>query len=316
MATRGNGWCACHKYALAESSCIRFFVDRTITAFATTLIEQYATPDEWATLLPSHTVAQRCVSFFQDQCRSTRAATKIIDLIPCAEPKHGTGERGSHVKPMVSAVVYPKKYSPVAKSFWQHSGEGISSRQAELCHRAFVDGFLVPRFSDDCGSNDVQPATPPRSLKGPRRYQKGKMANGLDGDLASEPVLDASAPKEQQRNMDECAQFVEERYGRNLDLSLAGKAKLAIRRRIAGGLTADVDLDETAEAVHSTMNIRQVPGFSEDDVYLYPSGMSSIFNTHRIMMACRGRMKSVCFGSVLDHCSTTLKADSDQVPVY
>ncbi|KAL8925122.1 MAG: hypothetical protein Q9208_003627 [Pyrenodesmia sp. 3 TL-2023] len=197
---------------------------------------------------------------------------------------------------MVSAVIYPKKHASIAKSFWQHSGEGISSRRAELCHRAFIDGFLVSRSDYGDGSEDTAPASPPTSLKGPRRYRRGKVANSLEDDVPLETVSSAALAQQRHRNIDECAQFVEERYGRNLDISLAGKAKLAIRKRIAGGLTADVDLNTTAEVVHSSMNIRQVPGFSEDDVYLYPSGMSSIFNTHRIMMACRGRMKSICFG--------------------
>ncbi|KAL8760375.1 MAG: hypothetical protein Q9184_003367 [Pyrenodesmia sp. 2 TL-2023] len=197
---------------------------------------------------------------------------------------------------MVSAVIYPKRHASIAKGFWQHSGEGISSRRAELCHRAFIDGFLVPRSEYGDGNKDAVPASPPTSLKGPRRYRKGKVTIGLEDDVPLESVSNATLAQQQHRNIDECAQFVEERYGRNLDVSLAGKAKLAIRKRIAGGLTADVDLDTTAEVVHSTLNIRQVPGFSEDDVYLYPSGMSSIFNTHRILMACRGRVKSICFG--------------------
>lgn len=286
--------------ALAERVCARFFVDRGITSFVTALIERYATPDEWATLLPSHAVAARCVSFFQDQCRSLELdiVLRIIDLIPCADPKHQLNQRAAHTDPIVSAVMYPKNFSSIAKSFWQHTGEGISSRRAELCHRAFIDGFLVPGSNDDGGSKGIGAAAPPKSLKGPRRYQKGNVAGDADDNLLSEAVSDASVLKDRHRNVDECAQFVEERYGRNLDFSLAGKAKLAIRKRIAGGLTADIDLDTTAEAVRPPMNIRQVPDFSEDDVYLYPSGMSSIFNTHRIMMACRGKTKSVCFGLV------------------
>lgn len=223
---------------------------------------------------------------------------RIIDLIPCADPKHMTGLKESHLDPMVSAVIYPKKLSAIAKSVWQHSGEGISSRRAELCHRAFIDGFLVPRFEHGDGSEDAGSASPTKSLKGPRRYRKGRVTSGIEDEHPLESVSNATLPLQRHRNVDECAQFVEERYGRNLDISFAGKAKLAVRKRIAGGLTADVDLDTTAEVLHSALNIRQVLGFSEDDVYLYPSGMSSIFNTHRIMMACRGRLKSVCFGLV------------------
>ena len=39
-------------------------------------------------------------------------------------------------------------------------------------------------------------------------------------------------------------------------------------------------------------------GFSVDDVYLYPSGMSAIFNVHRILRLARGEMKSLSYGLV------------------
>lgn len=96
----------------------------------------------------------------------------------------------------------------------------------------------------------------------------------------------------------EQVQFVEERFGRNLDMSFAMNAKLAIRRRIAGALTADVELEEALELTESTSPGRQVHGFSEHDVYLYPTGMSSIFNVHRVCMSCLGDLKSICFGYV------------------
>jgi cystathionine gamma-synthase len=41
---------------------------------------------------------------------------------------------------------------------------------------------------------------------------------------------------------------------------------------------------------------RNVTGFSEDDVYLYPTGMSAIFNTHRNLLKAKGELKAVVFG--------------------
>ncbi|KAL9024744.1 MAG: hypothetical protein Q9180_007822 [Flavoplaca navasiana] len=193
---------------------------------------------------------------------------------------------------MVSAVIYPKRHSALAKSFWQHTGDGISSRRAELCHRAFNDGFLAPRV-DDSDDNDQVHCAYHKSIKGPLRYQKARLTDGPE-----EPARTRadSLQEEKQQSKDDSILFVEERYGRNLDLSRAGQAKTAIRRRIAGALTADVDLNHMADIVCTDDSMRKVPGFSEEDVYLYPSGMSSIFNTHRIMMTARGNMKSICFG--------------------
>lgn len=201
---------------------------------------------------------------------------------------------------MISAVVYPKAYSPVAKSFWQHTGEGISSRRAELCHKAFNDGFLAPRATNRHGTDSQRPSTDQRSCKGPQRYQKRPSAKNEKNSFEANSVSCGLTAREQQQNIIEGAQFIEERYGRNLDLSLAAKAKIAIRKRIAGALTPEFKCDDPTAEAQLPADIKQFPRVAEDDVYLYPSGMSSIFNTHRIMMACRGPMKSVCFGFVVE----------------
>ena len=123
--------------------------------------------------------------------------------------------------------------------------------------------------------------------KGPRRYQKRD-----SGEMFAHKTNEVTSNSERKDSV----QFVEERFGRNLDASLAANAKLAIRRRIAGALTANVDLHEALEMSKPPSRNAQVEGFSEDDVYLYPCGMSSIFNTHRTMMACRGPQKSISYG--------------------
>ncbi|KAI5281565.1 hypothetical protein KEM54_003180, partial [Ascosphaera aggregata] len=87
--------------------------------------------------------------------------------------------------------------------------------------------------------------------------------------------------------------FIEERFGRNLDTALADKAKLAVRRRICGSLRETSDLHVALKAPPSEVRIA---GLTEDDVYLYPSGMSSIFNIHQVLLMARGQLKSVCFG--------------------
>jgi cystathionine gamma-synthase len=105
--------------------------------------------------------------------------------------------------------------------------------------------------------------------------------------------------------------FLEERYGRNLPLASSKLAKLALRRRIAGTL-----LPHEKPAKSGAGALNEVPrgsGMSdgkvidsgnkvdEDDVYLYPTGMSAIWHAHQLAMAWKERKdgapgKSVCFG--------------------
>ena len=235
-------------------------------------------------------MAARCVDFFVEQVATLERgrSLRILELVFQGETTSDNNALSSIAK--ISAVMYPKEYSSIAKTFWQHTGDGVSSRRAEFCHRVFGDGHLTQRNSSNC------PIESQRLCKGPRRYQRG---GSFDQSHTS-----ASRPENDDlrtlglRNFEgkEYMQFVEERFGRNMETSLAAKAKLAIRRRIAGALIADVDLYDALEMPGETTRVRQVQGFSEDDVYLHPTGMSSIYNAHRTLMATRGAMKSVCFG--------------------
>lgn len=215
----------------------------------------------------------------------SRSAVNTVDLYPNDDTAIEDGGADRPIaRSIVSAVIFPRTHIRIAKTFWQHSGDGISSRRAEYCHKAFEDGRLIVKRTPIEMTN----GNPVMSLsKGPRRYQKNDPLDpSVKKQVTSKGTVDGN----------DCVRFVEERFGRNLDVSLASSAKVAIRRRIAGVLTANVDLNEVAEMSHPPTRTAHVRGFSEKDVYLYPCGMSAIFNTHRTMMACRGRMKSISFG--------------------
>ena len=244
-------------------------------------------------LFPTHTVAARCVDFFHKQVPVLEQGegVRIVELVPDAATATAGVDGSSKAYFGIAAVLFPKKHFRIAKSFWQHTGDGISSRRAEFCHKAFEDGHLVRRDS----LAQAQSA-PHRLGKGPRRYQRG---SSIDNTLSTQHGRangTSTVPSKQNSERPDYVQFVEERFGRNLDLSLAANAKLAIRRRIAGSLTADVDLADALDMHGDMKRRRDVPEFSEEDVYLYPAGMSSIFNIHRMMLAVRGPLKSICFG--------------------
>ncbi|KAH7039054.1 cystathionine gamma-synthase [Macrophomina phaseolina] len=250
----------------------RFFVHKSIVRFADAVAATYGSPTESVMLFPSHVVASRCVDFFRKQAPELGPSeVRVVDLVVNPDHKHPE----ERVLPRVSAIIFPKDRFKVAKTFWQHSGEGVSSRRAEYCHKAFEDGLLVEK--SQAGQ---------RMCKGPRRYQKKGSV-----DITAQH----SAPIREPDGQD-FLRFVEERFGRNLDVGFAENAKYAIRRRIAGSLTANVDLEEALKLERDHERTRAVAGFSEDDVYLYPSGMSAIFNTHRSLMAALGQQKSVSFG--------------------
>ncbi len=89
--------------------------------------------------------------------------------------------------------------------------------------------------------------------------------------------------------------YLEERYGRNIAVSNADLAKRALRRRIAGIIAPDENMMFLApeEDLHGPRRRVKV---TEHDVFLFPAGMSAIWNAHQLALSALPPAKSVCFG--------------------
>lgn len=207
----------------------------------------------------------------------------VVDLV--LDLSRTNSEMIKKVSPSIFAVLFPKEFFPIAKQYWQHSGDGVSSRRAEFCHGLFQDGILIEHKALQPIANGFH--------KGPRRYQRGsidKTPPKVQHNEEHADVATANGTAEKESSL-----FLEERFGRNLDVSFVDNAKSAIRRRIAGSLVGEIDLSSTPDPDRGSSR-RGVADLSENDVHLYPCGMSSIFHTHRMMLEARGPMKSILFG--------------------
>ncbi|KAK2612156.1 Cystathionine gamma-synthase [Conoideocrella luteorostrata] len=131
------------------------------------------------------------------------------------------------------------------------------------------------------------------AIRGPKRYQRYQRT-GLGEAGADEATPKVQLPVGTEESQ-ESSRFLEERFGRNLDLALVERAKSAIRRRIAGCLVTDTDMDTEPLPMEAT-NSRGMHGLREDDVYLFPTGMNAIFHAHRALLAARGQLTSINFG--------------------
>ncbi|THW74071.1 PLP-dependent transferase [Aureobasidium pullulans] len=252
----------------------RFFIHKSIDRLATEIVKRHGNPSQKAMLFPTHKVANRCLEFMHRMAPDSQGSARVIDFVP--NPKTESHDESQRVLPRLSAVLYPAEHWPVAKQVWQHSGDGVSSRRAEFLEKHLLDGTMVDKAS-----------IYDKPRKGPRRYQRQM---SIDTPNQSPP-----SENDDKDGTDPFA-FVEERFGRNLNVQFAKQAKLAIRRRIAGSLTSDVDLQEALKHPEDVERTRSAEGFSVDDVFLYPTGMSAIFNTHRSMMAIRPKNKSISYG--------------------
>ncbi|KAI5784695.1 cystathionine gamma-synthase [Geopyxis carbonaria] len=171
----------------------RFCIPRNIESFASVLLASWnEDPSTRAAMLfPSSAIAHELVDFLE--LRDVVNNVRVVDV--GAEDVH--------------AVVYPKEHFPLAKSFWQHTGEGISGRRCDAARKQWELRH--------------EPPTPPAEDA------------GVEGDWAKD----------------------------------------TIRARIS----------ELAGA-----------GTTEEDVWLFPSGMSAMFNTHKMLRKALGERKAVSFG--------------------
>ncbi|KAI0381054.1 PLP-dependent transferase [Hypomontagnella monticulosa] len=272
----------------------RFFIHKSIQAFANDIVAKHAAPGLQAMLFPTRKTANRCVQFIRDKApQDILADLNVIHLI--LDPAKKAPDALQSITPSISAVIFSAETFPFAKQYWQHSGDGVSSRRAEFCHGLFKENILVLE------NKPSSPRPPQQKLfRGPKRYRRTASiddttheSNGTNQQRQYPVTLDASSDDSMTDTL-ESSRFLEERYGRNLDLSLVPNAKSAIRRRIAGVLTTDVDLDSSLPTMDS--NARGISNFREDDIYLTPCGMNAIFTTHQALLKAREPQKSINFG--------------------
>lgn len=256
----------------------RFFVHRSIQRLAKKIAADYGNPDQDAILFPSHKSALHASDYFARQSTSPHHQTRILQFI--ADPAHPL-YTSLRVMPRISAVLYPKDMARTAKEIWQHTGLGVSSRRSEYCETCIQEGVLVEKSS----LSDLS-----RAKKGPRRYQKN--------------LSTPTSPRVSEfQDADQTASsgFVEERYGRNLDVAVAQQAKTAVRQRLAGLLPLQKGAD-----VANGYNLIVENGRDEDnrppntlpaeDVYLFSGGMAAIYTAHHVITAYKPNLPCVMYG--------------------
>lgn len=208
-------------------------------------------------------------------------------------PPEATGPPGStstsspSARPSVELhiVFFPKEQDPLARTFWQHTGTGISSRVAEYCL-----SLLARQGPVSSGTTSAEDSLPtPPTTPAPTKPHNRHYSSLKKGAAAIVPTPTAKGPEldEVDEDSPDWARYIEERFARNQPVSEAPNAKRQLRRRIAGVLLKD-----------QTEKIPDEPrqGPTEEDVFLFPSGMSAIWHAHRTVLESFTPTKSICFG--------------------
>jgi len=263
--------------------------------------KKFGLRDEKCHLFPSLKIAQSCRAFMHAHSPDpknpiiVRIAQFMLHPPAGSSPSDATTPNPSN-QPSVELhiVLFPVEHATLAKSYWQHTGNGISSRLAEYCLP------LIPE--EDVPTQNGNPSNASDSLitgiKIGKRY-------GIKGNFAIPRIFQTCALKGtttmvKPKTIDdeltpEFNTYLEERYGRNIAVSNADLAKRALRRRIAGIIAPDENMMFLAseEDLHGPRRRVKV---TEHDVFLFPAGMSAIWNAHQLVLSALPPAKSVCFG--------------------
>ncbi|KAG2134834.1 pyridoxal phosphate-dependent transferase [Suillus clintonianus] len=268
----------------------RFFIHLSIQKLARICEQKFGVPDEKCILFPSKKIADRCRSFVLDRASlaGTPTHVRLVQYHICPEDT-----LLPFPQPTVELhiVLFPSDAWPLAKQFWQHTGLGISSRLADYC----LSLLQAEPPNSPVPSSPTSPRAPFKALN--KHYSVKHTPRSPSFGTALPP-----SPNPQEVLSKDQSTYLEERYGRNLPVSAGSYAKRALRRRIAGVLVRDNWEDSPqgpcagAHDVEVGPSHRGVRDVTEDDVYLFSTGMTAIWSAHQLILGARPPAKSVCFG--------------------
>ncbi|KAI0082899.1 hypothetical protein BDY19DRAFT_911015, partial [Irpex rosettiformis] len=264
----------------------RFFIHLSIRKLARICEQKFGLPGEQAMLFPTRKIADSCRTFMLHRAVEQGVTVPNIRLVQFfISPESPSASTATGVE--LQIVLFPEDAFPLAKQFWQHTGLGISSRLAEYCLSQLPGE--APKSPVAAPASSSRPPPPTKRSATNRHYAK---AVNLSCATPIQP------PASEDFNVDHAA-YLEERYGRNLPVEQAAIAKRAMRRRIAGTLVKETPGDWAAAGGHDAElgpSTRGVSEVSEDDVFLYPTGMSAIWSAHQLALGVMPSAKSICFG--------------------
>lgn len=246
----------------------RFFIHSAIQKLAGEIEKKYGREGEKCLVLASYKSAKRCREFMKAR---TKNSVRVLQL--STPPPDNDFEKSSVMESNFGVVFFPADDFPIAKQYWQHSGEGISSRMAEYIFKELFeqekhDRKLKSRLKQEQQAQKIQQKSPSISAS----FRSSSMTQN----------------EEVEREFNT---FIEQKFGRVLDLKFSTEAKRALKKRICG------KIDETNHQISDNGESTRDKNLSEDDVYLYPTGMASIFNAHQAVLGVtKPAKKTVCFG--------------------
>ncbi|CAG8634732.1 3425_t:CDS:2, partial [Racocetra fulgida] len=229
--------------------------------------EKFAKPSESCLLFPSRKTTERCRAYLRRYFESNNPACFRLAEITIVTPDQSKSLTQGNIT--LHIIFFSKEAFSVAKSFWQHTGDGISSRLAE-----FALNILQTKSNEQYTKNFYEVSTKRASFC--KRYSSIQTSYSRNLDCEPKGTLFTDITSIDDSSFVEQNFYVEERYGRNLPISFAEKAKLELRRRIANSLKIEENKDRldniiSISAELSVITERLVKDVTENEVFLFPN---------------------------------------------
>ncbi|KAF8524265.1 pyridoxal phosphate-dependent transferase [Hysterangium stoloniferum] len=261
----------------------RFFIHKSIEKLAAVCEGKFGLPNEKCLLFAKAYFAEECLKFMISRSPDSITVRLVQFLIHFTDDSTSTTSTVTSSAVPLHIVLFPSAAFPIAKQFWQHTGLGISSRMAECCLALSEQASSAVR-----NGGQLSTTSPTRHSfpTGGRHYETLSSTNRL-----AEPGV---ITKVSEDNVIDQRTYLEEQYGHDMPFNSATASKRALRRRIAGVLVHPEETPCTDGGLRPST--RREEGLTEDDVYLFHSGMAAIWSAHQLCLTALPPAKSVCFG--------------------
>ncbi|KAG8955151.1 hypothetical protein FRC04_009609 [Tulasnella sp. 424] len=263
----------------------RFVIHRSIQLLARVCEEKFGNPGERCMLVSSAKLADEYHSFLLRHSPSpikvrvahhtlSSSTSNCLPENPSYRQESKDHESFTQKPVELHMVFFPAESFKLAKSYWRYTGHGISSRRAERCLELLdIPVSNVPNIP---------------GLSSGATSSLSTMPNGSSPETSVESPQ-AGLNQNQTMRLVHC----DEKPLPHLE------ARSALQQRIARALRGDFSSPGAASLSPVSKSNDQL--VSDDDVFLYPSGMNAIWHAHQLILQTAKKLgkvagKSICFG--------------------
>ncbi|EHN01600.1 Str2p [Saccharomyces cerevisiae x Saccharomyces kudriavzevii VIN7] len=245
--------------------------------------------NETCLCFPSYRIANRCREFIKVK---TGLSTKVRILQLCTPKPVNQEERLWRRECKITVVFVDEEIFPIMKQYWQHSGEIVSSRMAEyILHELEVKDNLKKMETTNNGRKSAA-EDENRVNEEYIETRFGRSLNFLAADKAKFLIRKRIATKVVEKVDSESLTdlFSFEHYNENSAPFTTGNGEpLNDDQQLNSNVPAEAINSAGESSANSTFEDMTTEDLNyhvnpDTDVYLFPSGMASIFTAHRLLL--------------------------------